>query len=62
MLDYCIAAIENVKHGEFPGDLVVRTQRSHCHGPHSIPCRGELKSHKPRGMAKKKRKLNMKSV
>ena len=26
--------------GEFPGDPVVRTQRSHCWGPGSIPGRG----------------------
>ena len=56
MLDYCIAAVENVKHGEFPGDLVVGTQRSHCHGPRSIPGREELRSHKPRGTAKEKKK------
>ena len=39
---------------EFPGGLVVRIPHFHCRGPQFLV--RELRSHKPRGTAKKKKK------
>ena len=46
-----------MKHGEFPGEPVVRTLCFHCRGPgfnRVQPLVGELRFHKLRGAAKKK--------
>ena len=39
---------------EFPGGPVVRTLSFHCQGRRFSPWSGELRSHKPRGGARKK--------
>ena len=44
--------------GDFPGGPVVKTLHFHCRGHGSNPLVGELRSHMPSGVTKKKKGKN----